>query len=149
MVTPVIPTSWQTNRQTLNNALDTIINAFIAAVPNVIRVFWSDLPSGITREGPFVYLGQLEEQITHDQGTRVTLFTGYIGYVDNLVDPREANTRANVFADYMRDLFTANVADLPGEFAQTGFVEGELAQGDIKMTDHRVLFFYRIQEGRN
>ena len=147
--TATVPSSWQTRRQDLNDALSAIIAAFQAAVPGVIRRQWSELPDTLMAEGPFIYLGDITESIQHDAQTRTTTFTGVIGYVDTLADREETNTRINVFADYMRDLFTANVRIMPtGVLVQTGFTEGELGQGNVRMTDPHLTFVFRIQEGR-
>ena len=74
--TIVTPANLSPSRQALNDAIAAIIGAFIAANPTVVRKYWSEVPASLTGEGPFVYQGPINEQITHDQGTRSTLFTG-------------------------------------------------------------------------
>lgn len=152
MTVPTItpPTNTQTNRQDLNDLLAALIAAFIAAHPTVTRKFWSEVPASLTGEVPFVYTGPINEQIAHDSGTRGTLFTGELGYVDR-GDPQEVNTRINTFADFMRDWFTANSRALPaGTFEQTAFIDGgELTQGNAVTANPKIAFRFFVQEGRS
>lgn len=157
---PVIPQTWNPTRQALNDMLEAMIAGFIAAVPGVVRKYWSEVPSSLTGEGPFVYQGAIDERLLHDSGTRQTVYTGSLGYVDVLVDPQETNTRCNAFADYMREVFTAN-ARISIDAAGTGSVDGileqkqlvdgptELVQGNARLTDMRLDFTFTVLEGRN
>ena len=166
----VIPTTWDPTRQALNDILDAIITGFMAAVPGVVRKYWSELPQSLTAEGPFVYQGAINETVAHSggniagnvvaSGLRATLFTGSIGYVDVLADPQETNTRCNAFADYMREVFTANArisvgatgtGGTDGILQQIGLVDGptELVQGNARLTDVRLDFTFQVLEGRN
>ena len=150
--TAVVPvTRWESNRQDLNDLLSDMIAAFQAQVPGVIRKQWSEIPASFTGETPLIYLGDLVETITHDSGLRVTKWAGQIGYVDTSPDNQEANTRANVFADYMRELFTANARiKPPGILAQTGLREAPATDGPLHGFMHLVLdFTFQMQEGRS
>jgi len=147
----IIPSSYQTDRQELNDALEAIIQAFIASTSyEVVKKFWSELPATLMGEGPFVALGDLTETIRHTEGLRITLFTGSLWYVDWITDPSEYNTRVNRFADMMRDLFTANpTISSRGLLQQVGFQEGELHQGSATFGAPQLLFTFNVQEGRN
>ena len=147
----VIPSSYQTNRQDLDDALQAIIDAYIASNSYaIVRKFFSELPATLAGEGPFVAIGDIIETIRHTEGLRITLFTGSLYYVDWLTDPVEYNTRCNTFADQMRDLFTANpTITNRGLLQQTGFVTGELSQGSLRFGAPQVLFTYNVQEGRS
>jgi hypothetical protein len=147
----IIPSSYQSNRQDLNDALQALIDAFIASTSfAIVRKFWSELPNTLTGEGPFVALGDITETITHDISLRTTVFTGSLWYVDWLTDPVEYNQRVAVFADHMRDLFTANPTITGrGLLQQVGFQEGELRQGTMVFGAPQLLFTYNVQEGRN
>ena len=165
MTYPVVtPVNLSPSRQALNDALSAIIAAFITANPTVVRKYWSEVPQSLTGEGPFVYQGPIDETITHDAGTRSTMFRGSIGYVDVLADPQETNTRVNTFADFMREWFTANYTILVnttvngvatpyyGILQQTAFVDGptELVQGaNVRLTDARLEFTFNPLEGRD
>ena len=157
---PDIPTTWNPTRQALNDMLSAIIAGFQAAVPGVIRKYWSEVPQSLTAEGPFVYQGSINEVITHDSGLRSTTFSGSIGYVDVLANPQETNTRCNAFADYMREVFTANArisvgatgtGGVDGILQQVALVDGptELVQGNARLTDMRLDFTFQVLEGRN
>ena len=159
--TPVIPTTWDPTRQIVNDFIEAIVAVFQAAVPGVIRKQWSEIPASYTGEGPLVYIGDIVETISHSGGTtwmpnndgyglRQTLFTGTIGYVDVATDNQEANTRANSFADYMREVFTANSRIYStGIFQQTGLAEAPADQGPLNGFQHLILTWtFTILEGR-
>ena len=159
---PIIPiTQWETYRLDLNTALLEMIAAFQAVVPNVVRKAWSEIPASLTGEGPFIYLGDINEQISHsgaDQAAPVanslrrTVFSGTVGYVDVAADNQEANDRANTFADYMRELFTANARILgPGILVQTDLQDGSpISQGQLTGFMHLVVVWqYVVLDGRN
>jgi hypothetical protein len=151
MTTPtvVVPTSGQTWRADIRAGVLAMLAAFEASQPTVVRIHWANLPHSITAEGPFVYLERIREIVTHDMGTRTTVFEGAFGYIDVLVDPMETADRVSVFADFMRDLCTANVRMLPfGMFEQTGFSEGELGEGGSQMTNNLATWRFTIMEGR-
>lgn len=147
----VIPSSYQTNRQDLSDALQAIIDAFIASTSfAIVRKFWAELPATLRGEGPFVAIGEVVETITHTEGLRITLFTGSLIYVDWLTDPVEYARRVNRFSDMMRDLFTANPTITGrGLLQETGFQEAELTQGADRFGAPSLLFTYNVQEGRN
>jgi len=157
--TVTIPSSWNPTRAALNDMLEAIIVGFQTAVPGIVRKYWSEVPASLTAEGPFVYQGPVHEQILHDMGTRQTVYTGTLGYVDVFADPQETNDRQNKFADYMREVFTANarvsVASGTGSidaiFQQVLLIDGptELVQGHARLTDMRVEFTFTVLEGRN
>lgn len=149
--TVVIPSSYQEDRQQLNEAIGALIDAFIVSQDYAIgRVFASELPASLTGEGPLIVLGDITETIKHDISLRTTVWTGAIWYVDWLTDPSETNNRVSIFADHMRDLFTANPTITGrGLLEQVGFQEGELQQGQLVFTAPQLLFAYTVQEGRN
>jgi hypothetical protein len=151
MTTPavVLASDAQTWRADIRAGVLAMIAAFEAANPGVVRVHWANLPQSLIGDGPFVYLAPLHERVTHDMGTRTTVFEGAFGFVDVLVDPMETADRVSVFADFMRDLCTANVRMLPfGMFEQTGFSEGELGEGGVQMTNNLATWRFTIMEGR-
>jgi len=148
---PIIPTSYQTDRQDLNDALEALIDAFIQSTNyGVVRKFWSQMPASLTGEGPMVVLGDITEAVKHDESLRITVYTGSIWYIDWLTDPAEYNTRVNTFADMMRDLFTANPTISPrGLLEEVGFQEGEIRQGTLVFGAPQLLFRWNVLEGRN
>lgn len=149
---PVIPTTWDPTRQIINDFMAQIIAGFQLAVPGVIRKQWSEIPATYAGENPLIYLGDIIETIRHDQGLRWTQFSGVIGYVDRAPDNQEANTRANSFADYMREVFTANARIYStGIFEETGLQEAPAPpDGPPRAWMHLVLTWtFTLQEGRN
>lgn len=130
-ITAVIPTTFQTDRQDVHDLLVSIGNMWIAYCQThftglsagVVRKVWHTLPEDLSGEGPFVYISEITERITHDMQTRVTVFEGGLGYVDTLGDPEETDTRINAFSDYMRDVFTANVRTIESDTGRSGMFE--------------------------
>lgn len=150
--TAIVPVDrWTPTRANLNTALGDMIAAFQAVVPGVVRAYWSELPPTFAGETPTVWLGDLTETITHDAGLRTTVYAGTIEYVDQAPDNEEANSRANAFADYFRELFTANARVLgAGILQETGLTETPATDGPLLAWMHLVLTFtYTVQEGRN
>lgn len=148
--TPVIPASYQTDRQDLNDAMEAIINAFIVSESYAIgRKYASELPDLVTAEGPLIILGDITEAIEHTIQLRITKFTGSLQYLDWITARGEYNTRVNRFADHMRDLFTYNARTVnpDAELYQTGFTEGTLVVGNMTFGVPQVDFTYDIQEG--
>jgi len=147
----VVPASYQSDRQELNDALAAIIAAFIASnAHTIVRKFWSELPATLMGEGPFVAVGDITEAIQHDHSLRITVYTGSLWYVDWITDPSEYNARCNTFADQMRDLFSANpTISTRGVLQQVGFRDGELRQGTATFGAPEVLFTFNVQEGKN
>ena len=149
--TPIIPSSYQEDRVELIAAVQALIDAFIVSQSYSIgRIFWSELPASLTGEGPMIVLGDINEAIKHDISLRTTVFTGTIIWVDWLTDPDEASARAAVFADHMRDLFTANPTITGrGLLEQVGYQEAELRQCQLTFNAPQLLFTYTVHEGRN
>lgn len=146
--TPNTPTVASTERQDTYDALAAILDAFIAAQPTILRKQHLTFPRTMAGEAPFIYLS-INESILHDWQTRITVFSGWIGYVDTVADPDEAQDRVNAFADYMREWLTANPRIIPNkEFRQVGFEDGERLAGGVLATDPHVTFQLVSQVGR-
>lgn len=146
--TPITPSLLSTERQDCYDAIAAILDAFIAAQPTVLRKQHLTFPRTMAGEAPFVYLS-INETIAHDWQTRITVFTGFIGYVDTAADPDEAQDRVNAFADYMREWLTVNSRIIPNkEFRQIGFEDGERLEGGVLASDPHVTVQLVSQVGR-
>lgn len=147
--TPVIPASYQTDRQDLNDALGVLIDAFIVSESYAVgRKFMSEMPDSLTGEGPLIVLGDITETVQHTMQLRITTFSGSIFYIDSFPSRTEYNTRVNAFADRMRDLLTYNVQITgKGELRQVSFAEDERQQGRIIVGAPHVDYEYIVQEG--
>lgn len=147
--TPVIPASYQTDRQDLFSALDSLINAFIVSESYAVgRVFWPELPDNLQGEGPIIAVGDVTEEVQHTMQLRLTTFRGTLWYIDFITERREYNARVNRWADRMRDLFTYNRGIVgQGELRQVGFQEGELRQGNSVLGAPALTFEWAVQEG--
>lgn len=148
MVSPVIPGSYRTDRADLQEAIVALVDAFIAANPTVVRKMWHTMPANLMGEGPFVAIGSISEVVRHTESLRIRVFEGAIAYVDVMTDNLEVDDRINVFSDMMADLFTLNARILPvGMLEQTGFEEGELQQGPVRMAAPTLTWRYTVQTG--
>jgi hypothetical protein len=150
--TPVLPPTYtpQTNRVDLHDALETLVDAYIAAASYTLGRQWqSSLPDSFTGEGPLIVLGDITETIRHDAQLRHTVFAGSLFYVDFITDRQETGARIDAWSDYMRDLFTYNMSlvDPAQVLVQVGFAEGEFTQGSLVFAAPSVIWEYRVQEG--
>lgn len=150
--TPVIPSSYRTDRQDLHDAIEALIDAFILSRSYTVgRVWLGEMPDNYMAEGPMIVLGDITETTVHDIQSRTTTFTCALYWIDVLSDREEFGNRVDAFADYMRDLFTYNsrlVDPAAGELYQTGFTDGEQTQGVFSFGAPRLDFIYRVQVGR-
>ena len=157
--TPIIPTQWLPLRQNVNDFLNAIVAAFQAQYPDVIRKQWSEYPPSYSGEVPLIFLGDINETILFSgsagsqvaSGLRQAVLAGTVEYVDVSPDNQEANTRANSFADYMREVFTANARIYStGIFQETGLREAAIDGGAGQSYMHLLVdYTFTIQEGRN
>lgn len=148
--TPIIPTQWNPIRQNINDFLESIVAAFQVQYPAVVRKYWSEVPATYSGEVPLIYLGDIIETILFTgstgwsasidgAGLRHAAFAGAVHYVDVAPDNQEANARANSFADYFREVFSANARILPpGIFQPTGLSEGPAFDGPGQSYMHLV-----------
>lgn len=151
--TAALPSVWQTDRQDIQNAITQMAALFVTTYPGYVLKVSQERPTDpATGEVPLIYIGRIREVILHDQGTRQTTFEGEIGYCDRQVPPDEWNTRANIYADFMREVMTVNARMLPaGIFEETGFDDApEVKQGtSVFASDVQISWRYVILEGRN
>lgn len=151
--TIALPSQWQTDRQDIQAAVLGMLTLFRTTYPSYIRAIWTERPLSVVNEGPMVYVGRIVEQTTEDdRAIRQTVFNGVIGYCDTLVDPRETSDRVNVFADFMRELFTFNARMLPqGVFYIDGLDDSpEVKQGvNVYQTDVQLSWRFVVLRGAN
>ena len=149
--TPVIPTTYTSNRQDLCDGLAALVDAFIVSEDHEIgRMFLDEIPDSFTAEGPLIVIGEITEEVVHDAQTRTTTFRGALFFFDTFPDHGEYRRRVNAFADHMRDLFTENprlINPAAGELYQIAFQEDERTQGRLTFGAPHIDWIYRIQEG--
>ena len=127
----VLPSVYQRDRQDVHELVIAIADAWIAycranmtgTAAGIVRARWHTLPQDLSGDGPFVYVSDIAEHITHDMQTRTTVFEGGLGYVDVLAEPEETDDRINAFSDFMRDIFTANVRTIEAQTSRSGMFE--------------------------
>lgn len=152
---PVIPTEYQRDRQDLHDVISAIVDAFILSENGQVgRAYASSMPASLQGELPIIILGDIEENTIHTTQLRITTFTGTLWYVDRFPERGAYSDRVNVWADRMRDLFTANghitLDDgLEMEMHQTTLQEGELVQGNVTFGAPGLQFVGTVQRGYN
>lgn len=145
---PVIPTSYQADRETLYAGIEAIVEAFIASESYQCGRTYRSALSTLTGEVPMVVMGDVTEAILHDAQTRRTTFRGDLWYLDWLTAPEEYVARVNRWADRMRDLMTYNAMTLGyGELVQTAFTPGELRQEKVVVGAPYLTYEWRVQGG--
>lgn len=122
-------------RQAIQAGIGVIVNQFIAANPTIVRAFRTVRPRSFTTvDLPVFYIGNLDETITHDSGTRTRTISGFSAFlVDNLGEQIESNDRFNFAVDALTDLFTANPHAISPRsiFQQTATLDTEETDGTV------------------
>lgn len=135
-------------------ALMSVLNAYHAAHPTLLRAVYSARPGGVS-EVPFAFVGPRNETVVHTSGTRDRTLTPTVVVVDTYGDNAQTMDRLDVLQDGLMDAFTAGVRVMgQGVIEQTA-----VRDGDIEFTGPERVTFYRartfefdrtlVTEGRN
>lgn len=137
----------------MRNALYTLLTDQVTATPTLLRKVYRFRPGGIA-EKPAAWVGDLNEELSYDMGTRARTITGEVFVADNF--PSDLITTADSF-DELRDAllerFTANSAVIPVTVLELlNVTDGDLSlQGAERVTVYRGMTLgvrLRIWEGR-
>lgn len=103
-------------RQAIQSGVVTIMTAFSAANPTIVRSVRTVRPRTFTTADlPVFFVGDLNEDVTTSQGTRQRKFSGFSAYlVDFLGEQAESNDRMNFAADVLLDYFTRKLRAASG-----------------------------------
>lgn len=83
----------------------TILNAQKAATPTLLRAVWSSRP-GNFNELPLAFIGNRDESLEWDAGTRTRTFNGLtVSLVDNFTDSQQDSDRMDVLVDLLVDRY--------------------------------------------
>lgn len=140
-------------RQAIQSGLLTVLQAFAAANPTILRMVMTVRPRSLTTaDMPLFYLGDMNETIDTSQGHRTRTFSGFAGYyVDTMGEQIESNDRLNFAADVLADLFTDNFHAANGRslFAHVGTNDTEIEDNSARYPALEFLFGpTEITEGR-
>lgn len=97
-----------TFRADIAGGLVTILTAYQAANPTLLRSVHSARPSRYTGDMPFAYVETRNETVAHDAGLRTRTMTPTVVVVDELTDNGETMGRFDVLVDSLLDWFTDN-----------------------------------------
>ena len=107
MTQPVVtPTATTTFRADVVAALVAVLNAYKAANPAKLKHVYTARPGSF--EVPCAYIGNRNESITHDSGTRTRSLGPTVVLVDAFTDYAEQTDRMDVLVDGLVEWFTAN-----------------------------------------
>jgi hypothetical protein len=128
----------------------TMMTAFIAAHPTVIRRHFRRKPPSSNTDIPFTYLDLRPETITHDSGLRQRLMSPSIVAVFQLTDNLETADTQDAATDLLVDHFTSYPHIVTGTIWDQLTVSEEAApDGDTQRTAVRFTFGnISILEGR-
>lgn len=136
------------------NALYGLLTDQVAATPTLIRKVFRWRPGGIS-EKPVAWVGDLNDQLAYDMGTRTREITGEVIVADNY--PADLITDSDPF-DQLRDAlierFTSNPTVIPVTILELLAVsEGDLAIEAVDRVNHyrgmTLTTRLRIWEGRD
>lgn len=141
-------------RQAIQSGLVTLLTAFIAANPTIIRSVRTVRPRSFTTvDLPCFYVGDLNETIAHSAGIRTRTVPGFAAYlVDDMGEQIESNDRFNFAVDALTDLFTLNPHAISGRsiFQHTATLDTEVSDGVVTFPAAEFQFAQtHIAEGRN
>ena len=104
-------------RQAIQYGIYALVTAFSAANPTIVRSVRTVRPPSFASSTslPVFFMGDLNESITHADGVRTRIVSGFSCYlVDQLGTIDDSNDRMNFAADVLTDLFTANYHAISG-----------------------------------
>jgi hypothetical protein len=97
-----------TFRSDIAGGLHTILLAFVAANPTLLRRAFRARPASWTTDLPAAWVEVRNEAITHDAGVRTRTMQPTVLVVDRLTDNTETMDRMDDLVDALLDHFTAN-----------------------------------------
>jgi hypothetical protein len=117
-------------RQAIQYGIYNLVQTFATANPTVIRSVRTVRPPSFEASTslPVFFIGDLNETITHANGIRTRIVSGFSCYlVDAIGTITDSNDRMNFAADVLTDLFTLNYHAINGTsiFQQTGTADFE------------------------
>lgn len=92
-----------TNRADLVDGITTMMAAFIAAHPTLLRRHFDARPKSVVTDWPCSYLDTLGMTVHYDAGLRETIFNPEIVFVDRETDAVETSNRIDALIDSMTD----------------------------------------------
>lgn len=143
-----------TFRQDVTAGLVTILDAFIAANPDMLRRSERVRPPSVIGDLPVAYVDSRAESITHDTQIRTRTMRPSVVVVSAITDNEETVVRHDVLVDALIDHFTASPHLITGTVWEDMSVTDEdfsveTANGDRHFYATRFTFEdVTIQEGR-
>jgi hypothetical protein len=95
-----------TFRKDIVDGLITILDAFKAANPTLLRRTFRVRPPHWNTDLPLAFVGPRPETTNHDQGTRTRIVSVSVSFVDRITDNEETMTRMDLLVDAFADHLT-------------------------------------------
>lgn len=139
-----------TNRADLVNGINTMMAAFIAAHPTVVKRHFRTIPESFTTDLPCTFLDLRPETISHESGLRQRTMSPSIVAVFDLVTNAQTTDTMDPAVDLLVDHFTTYPHLVAGTVWDAMTVSEESVQGDPSVIAVRFTFGnVSISEGRN
>jgi hypothetical protein len=120
-----------TNRSDLVDGIATMMAAFIAAHPTLLRRHFDARPKTMLTDWPASYLDTLGMTIHYDSGLRETIFNPELVFVDRETDANETSDRIDALVDSMTD----HLDSYPHLVAGTSWSDAEWAEEAVPLSD--------------
>lgn len=119
------------NRTDLVTGIGTMVAAFIAAHPTLLKRYFSARPTSLVTDWPCAYLDLRPARVSYDSALRQTLFTPSLVFVDGQFDPTQTTNRIDVLVD----AFTDHLDSYAHIVAGTAWSDGQWAEEPIALSD--------------
>lgn len=140
-------------RQLIREGWYTLMVNFRAANPWAVKGIATSRPANLGKlDLPGIYLGTLDETVSHAQGVRTRIFTGMTAMlVVPVPDNDEASNATDTIVDALQDAFTAgyHAADGSSIVEVTSVSEVPIDEGGVPYLGNLFTFRANKAEGRN
>ena len=140
------------NRVNLVAGIGTMLTAFIAANPTLLKRYFTARPTSLVTDWPCAYIDLRATRVGYANGLRDTVFTPSIVFVDGDFDPQATANRI----DALVDAFTNHLDSYARLVTGTAWSDGSWAEERIPLSDETVAAGVRwtfgditFKEGRN
>jgi hypothetical protein len=141
-----------TARADITTGLQTILEAFKAAHPNLLRATFRVRPTSLVNDSPYAYVTSRRETISHTQGTRERLMIPEVSYVWAPTIPEQDMPAFDQVVDLLVDHFSEYPHITPNTIWDAMTVIDDLEDvpdGTFRLAVRFQFTNIRIREGRS
>lgn len=141
-----------TFRQDVNDGIASVLVAFQAANPSLLRVVYTERPASLAAgELPAAWIDSQPETIKHANGIRTRTQRPVVGIADRAPEAEEFSDRINYLVDALVDAFTAAYHAVSGTsiLQMTGIEDIDIPEGAVHLSGVQFTFGETaVAEGR-